>query len=275
MGSLRVHQGGRKIAGWLAAWRAAWALTREPRPISVQKSTQDAADGDQWELCWSAAGALTAIGAPAVPGLIDVLHSSSASSQRAAAHALGRIGRVAYPAVPDLIRLLDARHPRAAAIADAAADALVLIGAPALPGLLPVMGHPNLDLRRTATKLVGQIAADHPNARLRHEAVTRLLLGLRDDEAEVCRVSAEGLGLIAQVHPELVLRIAPSLLPLLKDKRESVRSVTSRALEAMGDEVVPILAGALESTSETLRIEVSRVLRRIGTPDALSVLEEG
>jgi HEAT repeat protein len=96
-----------------------------------------------------ATDALISIGAPAVPDLVEALHSDNVVAHSRAAYALSQIGE---PAIPALIRTLadGDRHVRRRT-----AFALGKIGSEAVPPLLESVRSPNLDVRKAAAAALG------------------------------------------------------------------------------------------------------------------------
>lgn len=129
---------------------ATWALG--------QIGSQAAVDGliallhhREWRLRWAAVEALWAIGADAVPALIDQLNDRSEIVRSAAARALAEIRQ---PAIEPLIAVLsgslwDARWSAAAALVD--------IGADAVPALIAALDAPNWQVAWAAADTLKRI----------------------------------------------------------------------------------------------------------------------
>jgi|GEM_PF-3052192 len=75
-----------------------------PVPVRVVPDVRKFAD---WTIGETSFDALSRIGAPAVPALVDILHDRDHERRSHAARALARIGPAARDAVPDLIAALD------------------------------------------------------------------------------------------------------------------------------------------------------------------------
>src|SRR5512132_2882613 len=102
--------------------------------------------------------------------------------------AAGRVPELARPAaaIDGLLELLARRGepgPR-----NAAAEALAKVGAPALPALVRLLGHPDPDQRKFAAEILGQSAQP--------QAEAALLLALDDADANVRVAAAEALGAV-------------------------------------------------------------------------------
>ncbi|AKU90884.1 Npt1/Npt2 family nucleotide transporter [Vulgatibacter incomptus] len=95
---------------------------------------------------------------------------------------------------------------------------------------------------------------------------TRLAFYLADEDPNVRRVASAAAGRI--LEPALV----PALCRLLADR--SCRAAARTALARYGDAVVPALSTVLDDRSEALvlRLEVPRVLRKVGTSAAARAL---
>ena len=104
-------------------------------------------------------------------------------------------------------------------------DALVKIGAPAVPAIIKALKDTWADTRRSAALVLGKIGPVTP------EVVPALWGALEDKRLDVRAAAAEALGKIGPVTPEVV----PALIKvLLEDKDSYVRSKTAEALEKTG-----------------------------------------
>ncbi|MFO0596907.1 MAG: cyclic nucleotide-binding domain-containing protein [Myxococcaceae bacterium] len=177
-------------------------------------------------------------------------------------------------AVGGLLSLGGVEHPQARA----ALDALLSRGvdAPAaerreVARLLGRLGHPTVEgpaaEPRAMTSSGTVLAASQAPAPERVRAQTRALIAYLDDaEVSVRRVAIEATGEGAYVE------LAPRLLRFLswRDERRTARQALSR----LGDAVVPLLAATLDdrSRARSLRLQLPRVLRLIGTQAAFDAL---
>lgn len=148
--------------------------------------------------------------------------------------------------------------------------------AAAIGGLMTIPGEKNT----TAHAMLGALLAKGADApagerreaarllgRLGDPALTKWLRGYLDDaDPSVRRLAIEATG------EGLFLELAPRLLRFLswRDDRRAARE----ALAQLGDDVVPLLAATLDdrSRSLSLRLQLPRVLRRIGTQAAFDAL---
>jgi HEAT repeat protein len=140
-----------------------------------------------------AAGALIAIGSPAVDPLIAALASSDRQVRRAAARILGEIGDPA--AVAPLIRAL--RDPYTT-MRTVAGTALVKIGLPAVEPLIAVLEDADLRVREGAAVSLGKIG----DAR----AVDPLIAMLEDADVRVRSTATDALQRLGGI-PENALAV--------------------------------------------------------------------
>jgi hypothetical protein len=101
-----------------------------------------------------AAVTLAAIGAPAVPGLIQALDDPEPWVRAMACQALIGLGPDAAPAAGPLARCLADPELQ---IAHQAASALLRIGPPAVPHLESSLSHPNPQVRSHAARVLGSL----------------------------------------------------------------------------------------------------------------------
>lgn len=192
---------------------------------------------------WRRATAAAALGEMrslrAVPALLIALEDPQREVRMAAAGALGRLQ--AAEAVEALVdRVADDRLPWAVA-----GQALLSIGAEALPGLRRLEESPIAEARAFATELVGLLgdAADAP----------ALVVRLRDSSAEVRAKAARALGRLGAEEGAAGLRRA------LDDRIPFVRATAAIALGAIGDrEALPALLAQARSD----RFEAARAAAR-------------
>ena len=116
--------------------------------------------------------------------------------------------------------------------------------------------------RREVARLIGRLGKPGPQPRLAKALVTYL----DDSDASVRRVAIEAAG------DGKYVELAPRLLRYLSWRDD--RRVARASLASLGDDVVPLIADALDdkSRSRSLRMQLPRVLRLIGTQAALDAL---
>lgn len=257
---------------------------------------------------WVAASkALSAIGEPAVPGLIEALDSDDPQIVRGAALSLHVIGPPAKAAAPKLIAILErnddeTRHQAILGLAgigpeakDAtplliemlkhddfhtqyqAARALAKIGdaaAPAVPVLVELLSHSITSVRRNAAVALGDM-----NAVGGDEAIAGLVKTLEDPIEPVREAAVTALG---QFGPRAKAAIAP-LQDLLKRKRLATPTATLLAIYRItgeSEEAVPLLlaeidrpdapwaaAAALAQIKPTTPAIVEGLAARLKSPD--------
>ncbi len=116
--------------------------------------------------------------------------------------------------------------------------------------------------RREVARLIGRLGKPGPQPEL-----AKALIGyLEDSDLSVRRVAIEAAG------DGKYIELAPRLLRFLSWRDD--RRVAREALASLGDDVVPLIASALDdrSRSRSLRLQLPRVLRHIGTQAALDAL---
>jgi HEAT repeat protein len=105
------------------------------------------------------------------------------------------------------------------------------------------------------------------------ETVLALVVTQIDDESpEIRAVAAMALGEIHQRSPQAVNPHLAQLIPLLEDEDALVRQAAADGLSRCGDDAVDLLAAALESTVEGVRVRAAAALHRIGSMKVASPL---
>lgn len=170
---------------------------------------------------WERAAAAFALGdmvsSESVPDLLAALEDDDATVRAAAARSLGRLETV--DAVEPLLEAQAAgRLPRLVA-----GQALLGIGPPALPRLVPLIGAPDAAERAAAVELVGLIGGAVDEA--------PVVAALRDTSADVRASAALALGRLGAEEAAAALR------GLLEDRIPFVRAAAAEALGAVGDEL--------------------------------------
>ena len=103
------------------------------------------------------------------------------------------------------------------------------------------------------------------------EAVPTLIRATQDESAEVRKVAAEGLGIVAQSCTTAV----PVLMDGLSDTDEWVRRNSSLALARIGskaEEALPALKAALKDENRYVRANAAHTLHQIETTEARDIL---
>lgn len=164
-----------------------------------------------------AASALSAIGSPSLPQLMQSATNRNAEVRTLAAYALGSMGSEASPAIPALVALLDDddSNVRAKAI-----WSLAGIGPPSRPDLDRKVRHGTGPGRIAAAETYVKVASSHADA-LQH---LELLLSDTDE-----RVRLGGLELVAKL-PGRGLASIMILTNALADSAAGVRSAAAVAL---------------------------------------------
>ena len=225
---------------------------------------------DDETVCLRAVYALAALGAPAVPALIEVLREEAPArcrlnagrsranpaggnpSELYAAHALGAVGA---PAVTALGAALEDGEW---AVRAAAADALGNIGAPAraaVPALLRALGDDSMWVRRNALEALGTIGCAGAGV------LSALLAALRDQDRLVRRNAAIALTKLAR--PDAHEAVTGLLQTLVQDERY-VSFYAATALGRIGTrEARSALLEARSHADDTVGFAVTTALQQL------------
>jgi HEAT repeat protein len=204
----------------------------------------------------AAAEALGALGdTRAAPALIAALKSgySSADLRQVTAVALGQIGDARA-----VEALVDALKDKERNVREAAAEALVRIGAPAIPSLIAAAQDPAV--RGDVVKALGQIGAP---------AVEPLIAALKDGDESVRDAAAVVLGQAGDP------RAVEPLIATFKEEHWSyVRDdlPAAQALGQIGAPAVEPLIAALKHEDWRMRQAAAKALKHIGDPRAVEPL---
>jgi HEAT repeat protein len=197
-----------------------------------------------------AASSLSSLGKharSAVPALIRALKDSNAAVRRAAAEALGRIGRPeAREAIAPLVETLQDSDAK---VREEAAGALGFLRAhQAVPALVALFKDPSRAIRSKAAFALNLIGADA------EKAVPELCKLLKDDDAHTRWCAAEALRSIGHADA------APALQEALQDAATSVRLASARALwrVARKPEAVPVLMAELGYGGDLAGLDLAR-----------------
>lgn len=166
------------------------------------------------------------------------------------------------PAVPEEVaRYIEQLKDWNDAAPWAAAEALVSIGAPAVPALCGALKDKNVNIRQAAAEALGQIKDPR--------AVESLIGALKDEDWFVRATAAGALGEIKD--PSAV----PALLAALRDKDGDVGGWAAWALGQIKDpSAVPALCEALRDEKWQVRPMAAGALGKIKDPSAVPPLIE-
>jgi len=252
------------------------------------------------EVPFRSAYALSRIGAPAIPPLLEVLKSQDSVARGAAARALGGMGPVAKEAILPLIENLrfDPPMERRETV-----EALGAIGREAVAPLADALANPQALIRAGAALALAQVGADakpiaakvaglattEKDAAVRGALFTAipklgvepargvaiLVAGARDDDAAVRHAATNAIYVYRTAQPQLVA----ALTALLRDPNPTASERAAAVLGRLG----PVSAPAVEALLEMARQRVPanpiylETLGRIGadaTPGILRALEK-
>jgi HEAT repeat protein len=243
---------------------------------------------------FAVASALTQIGAPAVPALVELLHESD-SRLRWAVYTLCSIGPAASAAVPRLIELLGTVDEERTWDLVATLGA---IGEAAVSPLLSAARDPVLSKRKAAIQALGRISP------LPEEALSYLISVARDNRDELQKVAVGSLGWVGSRESSRVPMIVPVLAELISTDDSALffqivdaigqcgaqagatagalvdRLASSpnarqivQALANIGSEAVPPLLEALKRRDTAGRADVVDAINRIRPNDPAVVSE--
>jgi HEAT repeat protein len=224
-----------------------------------------------------ALGRMGASAVAAIPALAEAVRAEDESLSLNAAYALSAVGEPAIPALIELMRgndgenvddprvLVDeGQHAEVEMTARNAAHALASLEAPAALALVELVRDAGPRVRKYAVYAVGQIGWENP-------AVYDMLeAGARDDDAYVRINAIEALGLMTGRAKTTTV-----LLEALRDEEDEVRfnAVQSIARLAPKDpSVISALKDALYDGNRYVVGYALEALERIGTPHAISLL---
>ncbi len=210
----------------------------------------DALKADNNQVRWRAASALGEIGAEAssaVPTLITTLQDQDEYIRRIAAYALGKIGPEASKAVPKLIDSLQEEDRNLRLVSAYALGKIGSAAASAVPTLITTLQDTNAEVRLNAAMALGRIGADA------NIVVPTLITELQDNAKQVRQGAANALGQFGAKAKSAV----PALITALKDENQYVRLNAASALGRIGLEAKPAIP-ALIAALQDEKIEVRR-----------------
>jgi len=261
------------------------ALGKLGHSHAVPALTTALSDGSK-EVRVAACAALSAVDDPqAVPALLHVLGDSEADVRRAAAEALGNLGDP--QAVPALSVWAHAGEHAARnalqtlgqpaldltqAVAQVAAqgtwdiliralpnekvrEAVVGLGAPAVPALIQALGDSDANVRRASAEALGNLGDP--------QAVPALLHVLGDSEADVRRAAAEALGNLGD----------PQAVPALSVLAHVGESAAVAALQKLGYDAIPLLQAVSQVITQNAFSVLSITINDENTREAIQQLE--
>jgi HEAT repeat protein len=237
---------------------------------------------DDGRLRRTAAKALSRIGTESIPGLITALEHRDQRVREVAAWALGEIQDPnTLPGLMTALRDIDVGVYRAAY------DGLLKLDVAAVPDVIEALKDEVWSVRQAAAKLLGEIGDVG--------ALDGLFNALTDSYSDVRKAAAEALGKIGDSQA------VPALLRVLSDDDNSdVRCTAAEVLGLIGDERgLAGLIAILENDNSSAPIDLGQpprfgeglnefnrwndkylckvaaeALRRIGTPEAVTAVEQ-
>jgi len=204
--------------------------------------------------------AVRAMGADAVPVLVDTLKSDQWQLRRAAAAGLKALGPKAADAIEPLIETISTAQSDQLDDAAAAADAVAVIlrGAKAPPTrLVELLKSENPAVRLGSARAVAQLPPDHSSALKTLKAAYA---------AAQSRTSAVGHFFVPPIIPRPSLQWMTKTIADPKAPR-NMRMRVAAALGKMGEDALPALPSmlkAVEADSDVLSNEVVRAIQLVG-----------
>jgi hypothetical protein len=200
-----------------------------------------------------------------VKAAITQLHSSDMIDAVEAGMELGELGKAAVPALIAELDNVGVQYLAASALGDIGADA-----APAVPGLLKLLGNDDPEVRAGAAKALGQIKAE-PD-----KAVPALQALAGDPESPVRTAAASSL-LLFGVKGAAADNASAGLLDGLNSPQSTTRSETLRFLAtepALAKANMPAIIKAITDENGSTAVEAMRTVASLGADakDAVPVL---
>ncbi len=191
---------------------------------------------------------------------VERLYSHDVEEQARACYQLGNLGEEAVTAVPFLIGMLGTRYLFLNMSPDeAAAKALVKIGKPAVPHLLPCLTDEDPWIRERAVWILGKLKDSR--------SIDGLIAALRDDDSDVRWLSALALGELKDK------RAVEPLIRALSDVYQNVRKEAVWALGVIGDSrATTALIPLLRDANWKIRAQAAETLGNIKDPKAAAPL---
>ncbi|HMF17130.1 MAG TPA: HEAT repeat domain-containing protein, partial [Gemmataceae bacterium] len=277
--------------------KAAYTLGRiAPKPEKVVGELIKALGDKNEDVRQAAVEAVSKMGQPAVPALIEALENTDHVVRNHAAQALGEIGADAKAAIPGLKKLMLAEDAAEKGTLNLAADALGKIGkdaigalndalkdnrenvrvvslaalgrvgAPAVPALVDALGDKRVDVRRMAAQVLMPMRISDKMV------VLGLTFALKDQDDQVRNSSYNALQWLGVGAKPA----APHLQKFLSDPNFQTRNFAFHLLRNMGENPAEGMLKALAGKDETIKINTASVmlLNNVEAAAALPVLLE-
>ena len=204
-----------------------------------------------------AAWSLAAIGADAVPSLMELLDDPNPRFKKRAAEALGMVGATADPAVPTLVKLLGDSD---FSVRQRVADALGEIGKQpdlAVPALINIINDPGYGVGSIAAEALGKFGERATNT------IPALLEGMRTGPYLVKPAAAIALSKISQETARK--EVIPVLISDLKGPgSHNTALITLCQMQDDTDLVIPAIIGALDDNEKMVQYNAINMLGRFG-----------
>lgn len=199
-----------------------------------------------------------------IPQLIAALGDKDEAVRLNAAYELGAVGAPAVPALIEIWREASRSGVEAESFRHAT-YALSGIRAPAVPALIDTLQDENESIRTSAAYALGDIGS------AAQESVPSLTQALGDESAWVRRHATEALGIIGQPAQDTVSALTGMLHDEHYWIRDNAARALAR-LGSAAEAAVPTLTNTLNDENRYVRFHAMFALKQIGTPKATDVL---
>ena len=199
-----------------------------------------------------------------IPQLIAALGHKDETVRLNAGYELGAVGAPAVPALIEIWREASRSKVETESFRHAT-YALSEIGEPAVPALIDTLQDENESIRASAAYALGDIGS------AAQEAIPSLTQALRDESAWVRRHATEALGIIGQPAQDTVSALTGMLQDEHYWIRDNAARALAR-LGSAAEAAVPTLTNTLNDENRYVRFHAMFALKQIGTPKATDVL---
>ena len=213
-----------------------------------------------------AAWSLAAIGADAVPSLMELLEEPNPRLKQRATGALGLVGAAAEPAVPALVKNLKSPDRDVRMLA---ADALGWIGKRpdlAVPALIEALKDSDIGVGIYAAESLGRFGDRATNA------IPALLENFAARDYRIRQSAAVAL---SRISPETTAKeVIPVLLRDLQDSRPNFRNsamINLSQMHMLPDMLIPAFITALDDSDNTVRMNAIHALDWFGAQSKAAV----
>jgi HEAT repeat protein len=196
--------------------------------------------------------------------LIQQLRSKNDVECNNAAIALGKMGASAESAISDLSNLLDSKPEYIRVNASLAIKQIVKLTQSETSSLLPLLKHPNPDIRANVATAIGR--------RNFVAALDLFILGMSLQDSNLNRKVRAHLVAAMESIPQSSNEIIPYLIPLLKDSNANVRANAALAIsftwtgnKSVSPQLITSLIPLFQDTNATVRANAVGAIGSMGS----------